>query len=490
MSNVEREACLMMVDISEKYHPLLSVSPITKSNVDDDLEIWKRETKRYFDVEYPYFEDEALFSSKFDSSSDLDVIQRQTQNYKTLCLKSGTRFNKFWDKELAKFDSTIKKSVLTEEIERDLQSTHSLLRYEWQKLLDKLRAEWELEQLVKLREAFLKKLFEKLDTLMALLKAVEGLGLEPGAFFDLSSGSLSLNDIAPIKRWLEYLKKDQGVQDLLAMMGRINQSKQSEKIEIIKQLVSEKIPVPDINSKEEIVGLRLGKDIEHALPSELALMADPETSLLFDLKYIESGLICFDMEGIQHIDNEYEVEIEQSVMENDAKGPMIICVDTSGSMQGAPETIAKAVTMLMVLQAKQEDRACYLINFSTGIETLDLSSGFALDNLMSFLQRSFYGGTDVAPAIAHGVSVMETDNYENADMLIISDFIMSGLPTELLTKIETLREGGNKFNSLVVDSCFMEHRLKTIFDHEWVYDPHTSSVVELLGFERKVSIKK
>ena len=487
MSNIDRAAHSMMTDISEKYLSLLSASPITKSNIIDDINYWEKETTRYFDVEYPYFEDEALFSSQLDSPSNLLNIQKHTKVYKELCLKSGSCFNKFWDKELDKFDSTIQEIVLTEEVERDLLSTHSLLRNEWQKLLDKLRAEWELEQLAKLRESFLKKLFEKLDALMALLQAVEGLGLEPGAFFDLSSGSLSLNDIAPIKRWLEYLKKDQGVQDLLEMMGRINQAKQSEKIEIIKQLVSEKIPVPDINSKEEIVGLRLGKDIEHALPSELALMADPETSLLFDLKYIESRLLCFDMKGIQHIDNEYEVEIEQTVMEDDAKGPMIICVDTSGSMQGAPETIAKAVTMLMVLQAKQENRACYLINFSTGIETLDLSSGFALDNLISFLQKSFHGGTDVDPAIKHGISIMETDEYENADMLIISDFIMSGLSAELLTKIEALREGGNKFNSLVVDSCFMKHRLKTIFDHEWVYDPNTSSVAELLGFERKIS---
>ena len=41
--------------------------------------------------------------------------------------------------------------------------------------------------------------------------------------------------------------------------------------------VSIDVPVVDVNSREEIVGLRLGKDLEYALPSELALMADPET---------------------------------------------------------------------------------------------------------------------------------------------------------------------------------------------------------------------
>lgn len=486
MSNIKREANTMMVEIEDKYQSLLVTSPATKSQVDEDILNWQKDTQRHFDAVYPYFEDEKSHRSLLDGTLNLANIKQGVRDYKALSKMSGSRYNKFWDQEIAKLVSTVEENKLSDRMERDLQSTHSLLRNEWQKLLDKLRAEWELEQLTKLRETFLKELFDKLDALLDLLQAVESLGLEPGAFFDLSSGSLSLHDIGPIKRWLEYLKNDQGVQDLLAMMGRILQVKQSEKIERIQKLVSEKIPVLDTNSKEEIVGLRLGKDFEYALPSELVLMGDSETSLLFDLKYIESGLMCFDMEGIQHIENEYEIEVEQPVTEDNIKGPMIVCVDTSGSMQGAPETIAKAITILMVLKAKQDNRACYLINFSTSIETLDLSSGFAVNNLISFLQKSFHGGTDVAPAIEQGVCVMETDEYENADMLIISDFIMAGLPSTLLNKIEKLREAGNKFNSLVVDSCFMEHRLKTIFDHEWVYDPYTSRVVELLGFERKM----
>jgi uncharacterized protein with von Willebrand factor type A (vWA) domain len=486
VSNIEREANAMLVDAHDNYQPLFLASPTTEFQVDEDITHWQRDTQRYFDIEYPYFEDEQLYLSTLDRTSDLANIKQQISDYKTLCCKSGSRFNKFWDQELAKLVSTVEIESQTEEINRDIQSTHSLLRNEWQKLLDKLKVEWELEQLTKLRDSFLKELHKKLDTLFELLRFVETLGLDPGMFFDLSSGSLSLNDMAPIKRWLEYLRNDQGVLHLLEIMGRVNQAKQSEKIEIINKTFAQLIPVPYINSKEEIVGIRLGKDIEHALPSELALMADPETSILFDLKYLESGLMCFDMEGIQHIEHEYEIEVEQTTTENETKGPMVICVDTSGSMQGAPETIAKAVTMLMALKAKQDNRDCYLINFSTSIETLDLSGGFAMEKLMSFLQKSFHGGTDVAPAISHGISVMETDAYKNADMLIISDFIMAGLPGNLLNKIERLRESGNKFNSLVIDSCLMEHRLKRIFDHEWVYDPGTSSVVELLDFEKKV----
>jgi len=485
VNNFELAAQKIQADVKKQYQPVLDVSLATELAIKDKINCWRRDTARHCEIEFPYYDDEQSFKLLEGSSYDLVNFTGSIQAYKLLCSKANVNYNQFWDKELVKFKPSKKSSSLTNEMDRELQSSYRLIGNEWQKLLDELRLAWELEQIQILRDKFLKKLFKELDLIAELLTCIESLGLEPGVFFDLSTGSLSLKNIAPVKRWLEYLRNDQGVQALIDLMGKVNQIKQSEKIEKINHTITQMVQVPDINSKEEIVGLRLGKDLEHALPSELVLMADPETSLLFDLKYLESGLMCFDLQGMQSIAHQHQIEIEQTVAEDETKGPMIICVDTSGSMQGAPETIAKAITMLMVLKAKQDNRACYLINFSTSIETLDLSGGFAMENLISFLQKSFYGGTDVAPAISAGLTTMSTDEYKNADMLIISDFIMASLPQHLLDNISSLREQGNKFNSLVIDSCFMEHRLKSIFDNEWVYDPATSKVVELLGFQER-----
>ena len=403
---------------------------------------------------------------------------------KSVCKQGGNVFNTFWSQEVIKFNkqSETKANIKTQ----DFNSSYQLLKNETEELITKHRLHWELALLSKKRAELLKILLEKLELLDELFSTVEELGLQPGILLDLSEGNLTQTDMSVLKKWVEYLKNDQGVQDLLLLMGRLNQIKRSEKTEIVKKTIYQKISVPDINSKEEIVGIRLGKDLEHALPAELALMGDDEASLLFDLKYIESSIMCFDMEGIQYIDEKHEIDFEQSVEEKDQKGPMVICIDTSGSMQGAPETIAKAVTMSMVLQANQENRNCYLINFSTQITTLDLSNGFSMKKLLNFLKMSFYGGTDVAPAITHGISIMNEDKYKNADMLIISDFIMHGLPEQQLKEIKLLREQGNKFNSLVVDSCFMEHRLKTVFDNEWVYDPSSSAITELINFEKAI----
>ena len=486
MDNIEIAIDDIYSEVSSQYQFLLDQSPDVSSSINEEIRVSTRKIRRDLNINYVHRENESLLIKLNSTKYSLTALQQSIKGYKQLCKDSKTHYNNYWDEQFKVLAENVEHDEQTVKAkQREIDSVNKLLIEQWQKLHEQLKAEWELAQISKWRAQFLKELFEKLAAIAELFKTIQSLGLNPGVLFDLSSSELSVDDIAPIKRWLEYLKNDEGVQALIDLMGRMNQIKQSVKIERVKKTLHQTVNVPDINSKEEIIGLRLGNDLEYALPSELALMGDPEASILFDLKYIESGLMCFDLQGMDKVTQSYEIEIEQSITEDETKGPMVICVDTSGSMQGAPETIAKAVTMLMVLKAKQDNRACYLINFSTGVETLNLSGGFAMESLISFLQKSFHGGTDVAPAIRAGLTAMATDEYKNADMLIISDFIMNGLPQDLLEKIASLREEGNKFNSLVIDSCFMEHRLKSIFDNEWVYDPRTSNIVELINFQTK-----
>ena len=166
-----------------------------------------------------------------------------------------------------------------------------------------------------------------------------------------------------------------------------------------------------------------------------------------------------------------EVLVEKS--DNEPKGPIIICVDTSGSMHGTPEQITKTVTFALAKIAMNEKRSCYLISFSTGIETLDLSSfkgADALSKLVQFLRMSFNGGTDAAPALAHAVEQLQTNEWNNADVLMVSDFIMNRLPAELEEKIKAEQEKETGFYSLIIGSDGNKQTLKT-FNENWNYNP-------------------
>ena len=170
---------------------------------------------------------------------------------------------------------------------------------------------------------------------------------------------------------------------------------------------------------------------------------------------------------------------------------MILCIDTSGSMAGLPENIAKAMALFLGTKAKSENRPCFVINFSMGIKTFEITDKTGISNLITFLRQSFHGGTDAAPALHHALKMMEQKNYQKADLLMISDFVMNSLPTNLLAAIATQREaGGNQFNSLVIGNAFMSERLKTHFDHEWIYNPNTRKIQELVQFKKDVFDKR
>ncbi len=137
------------------------------------------------------------------------------------------------------------------------------------------------------------------------------------------------------------------------LLGRMKEMQQEMIKEMIKELqsysYSERQPTRDY--KEEICGIHLSNDLENLIPQELALLDDPDLEVLFYLKFTEKRLFCFEKQGYidHHLEGveEVEVEVEREQEKEGEKGPIIICVDTSGSMSGAPELIAKAPTLFL-----------------------------------------------------------------------------------------------------------------------------------------------
>lgn len=434
-----------------------------------------------------------------ENIATIDELERDFQQYQALAKQTNAKIGeKYWLAEFKKLKANreyqAKLQALVEKHSsngRNNQESDSnkayeeqiicrtLLLQQWRKLLDEQIAKWEIETIQKLRRELLERLKEWLKKLQLLADTLDELSIEPGLLFDLSKDNLSLSDIEQLKKWVSYISKDKGVRELCDLMGRLRRAEQTRRQELVKTVSTVTEYVPDINSREEIVGVYLGKDIEHALPQEIALLSDDDTSVLFDLKFVEGRLMCFEMEGVQKRSDDVEEEHRIEVEEEEKLGPIIVCVDTSGSMQGSPETIAKAITLFMATRAISQKRNCYLINFSTGIETLDLSGQMGMAQVMAFLQRSFHGGTDVGPALTHALKMMDDEKYERSDLLIISDFIMASLPEPLYKEISKAKENKNRFYSLSIGDLFLSKRLQEFFDNEWVYDPSNSSINSL-----------
>lgn len=477
--------------LQHKFALLLKGSDAIAGHVDEKVRQWQVASAAALKTEFPFVAHEQPLSNWQARTQSPPVSSAElaaaVDDYAALCKATKLPDNQsFWQREL---DVVAKPEKPGKEPKADTTVSARLLLNEWQKAMDKARAEWELERISTLRRELMADLEAFLQLLQQLHQQLETLGLDSGILLDLSKGNLSEQEIQRFQRWAKYLANDPGVRSLCDLLGKLRQLELSERIERIQVRYMLDVELPDINSREEIIGIRLGRDIDHVLPGELALLADPETSILFDLKYVESRLMCFDMQGIQRMRQHHQREELRSVEEAEKQGPMVICVDTSGSMSGMPETVAKAITLFIAGKARQQKRACYLINFSTDIGTLDLGNDLDMEALIKFLGMSFHGGTDAVPALNHALSVMQRETYQRADLLMISDFIMSGLQGQICQQIGHQRTNGNRFYSLVVGDCFMTQRLTSLFDHEWVYDPRRSQISELIGFQQRLTGK-
>ena len=103
---------------------------------------------------------------------------------------------------------------------------------------------------------------------------------------------------------------------------------------------------------------------------------------------------------------------------------MIVCLDTSGSMRGAPQNIAKAAVLEAARTAHREGRGCKLIAFGGAGELLerDLAGGpDGLRALLELMGQSFDGGTDVQTPIERAIERVHEQAWRSADLLIISD---------------------------------------------------------------------
>lgn len=305
------------------------------------------------------------------------------------------------------------------------------------------------------------------------------------------SGNQKKINIATINHYFQMIKNNKVLMDICDILGKSKQEETETYKEKITELVSYSYTqtMPTKRYKEEISGVKLGNDLENLLPQEFALLNDPDLEIFFDLKFVENRLFCFEKHGyISYAQEKWreierEIEKERSKEIDEQKGPIIICVDTSGSMNGNPEIVAKALTLMLAARARKEKRACFLINFSSSVDTMDLSNSKGITLLNKFLEMSFGGGTDVCIALKEGLKQMEQNNYKKSDLIAISDggFVMNNI--EIQNKIKQKRKEENKFYLLDVDGNF---GVKDLFDKHWVYNSNSKSLKVLYEMKKNV----
>jgi uncharacterized protein with von Willebrand factor type A (vWA) domain len=178
----------------------------------------------------------------------------------------------------------------------------------------------------------------------------------------------------------------------------------------------------------ELTGIRFGASVERMLACEATLRCHATGQRLWRARHAEGRLLEHDSEAVL-IDWRPDPGAParphraRTAPQPLARGPLVLCLDTSASMQGAPENLAKAVALATLRIARAEHRGCKLIAFGAPGELIerDLDAGAGLDALLELMGQSFDGGTDVQTPIERALDAVQEAAWIGADLVLVTD---------------------------------------------------------------------
>ncbi len=291
----------------------------------------------------------------------------------------------------------------------------------------------------------------------------------PGKLWDLSAAKLLQGDTQRLRHYAQFLARNAELRQIAEELGRaaadVQQSRQRlSEIDTRVMQYEQQDAIPD-----DLVGVHQSSELQHLLPSQTMLLGTPELETLFYQQMAERRLLNYHFMGQSRAPRIVRESRYSSGDELKPKGPFIVCIDTSGSMSGYPEQAAKAICMALLQIAISEDRPCIIQLFSTEVISYELTGKQGLQEAVNFLGCSFKGGTDLAPCIATVLEQMQQRAYQDADAIVLSDFIAQRLPNELREQVRDIKRLGNRFNAI----CLSRHgkpALMKIFDAVWRFD--------------------
>ena len=366
------------------------------------------------------------------------------------------------------------------EAERVERLLHDLLS-NWDALLSAKRLADQMGQLTEARERFTKQLHARIDEHKQVRDVLSPFVDYLDRGWDLSRELWDQADLDLLQAYADLLEHEDDLRRLAELLGRMHDAETRSEEEELSRTIHTERWVSDPTQRTEIVGIRTSDELPHVLTSEFALSGDPLLEDRFLQKLADKRLLSFAFSDRRKVTDTHQLTEVHTHTRRRVKGPFILCVDTSYSMAGDAERLAKVLAFGILRVAIEEDREAYLINFSVQIRTMDLRNvGRNLDELAAFLRMSFHGGTDVTLAFTEAIRKLDEGRYADADVLVVSDFIMLRMSAGVLDDVRSHQHNnGTRFHALTFQDR-PSSELQSCFDTVWASDPdHPGTITEL-----------
>ncbi len=196
------------------------------------------------------------------------------------------------------------------------------------------------------------------------------------------------------------LARNKKLGELARMVGRFKQDARALKRKTLERGVA------------EAYDIELGAELGRLIPAELLAMHHPVLKRDFHRRVLEGAVL------------QYRLRDD----DQKGKGPMVVCIDVSSSMQGDKEMWSKAVALTLMDIARRQRRLFRAVMFSSGdvsLKVLDLNRDRRYQpDLNKVVEMAEYfpgGGTDFEAPIDAAVELLGEKKLKRGDIVIITD---------------------------------------------------------------------
>ncbi len=233
--------------------------------------------------------------------------------------------------------------------------------------------------------------------------------------------------VAELGTWALRLAREPTLARLAEALGRVQAVLRTD------ELLTPSPPRPWVYAGDP-GGVVTGGPLSRALPAELAQLpragGSPGRDSAHLVRLLEQRLLCWD---------EAPPTASPPRPSGRRPGPAVILLDTSGSMAGEPEALAKAIVLALVTTLAAERRDARVLVFGSSRELVEHQNTTRDADLHALLRVSFGGGTDPEPALHRALDRI-ADTPET-DLVIVSDGAFD-LGAGARRRLETARNQG------------------------------------------------
>ena len=291
------------------------------------------------------------------------------------------------------------------------------------------------------------------------------------------------DEVVRIRRLLESLPE---LASLIRQLGRAQpldetDESQQRELQLMEQTTAPRSSmrltrVPEMPG--ETRGVYRSGRIARMLPAETMLLTHRRLRLVWHAHRAERSLLSYEederlRETVQELAPAWRPSPQRRPDRRMQAGPMLICVDTSGSMQGGAENVAKAVVLEAMRTAHAQQRACHAFAFGGPEEIVELELGLdasGIEQLAQFLAQGFGGGTDICGPLERVLARLAEERWQLADLLIASDGEFGATPETARATTRAKAELGLRVQGVLIGDRETVGMLELADDIFWVRD--------------------